>query len=177
MKLVHAIIVTMAFLVMAAVFIVKSVQFDIGCGGHLKRAADANTIELAMQELEVSVAYCKDQNLTSGYTSVFYRTPDEDIGFWFKNLSASLAELEALPATSSSLEKSNILIKLRETLLDQGKEVSVTLPFGISRYPNNLMLGIPFIILCLWMIIGWIFFFVELNQKQKAATAVVGNTE
>ena len=28
----------------------NSIKFDVGCGGHLKRAADANTIELAEEE-------------------------------------------------------------------------------------------------------------------------------
>ncbi len=171
MKIVHAIIATVAFLGIAAVFIVKNVQFDIGCEGHLKRAADANTVELAVKELEYSVAYLQYHDLTSGYTSVLYRTPDEDMGFWFTNLSASLAELKALPVTSTPLEKSNMLIKLRETLLDQGKEVSITLPYGISRYPNNLMLGIIFIVLCAWMVLAWIFFLIEMDKLQKLRAA------
>lgn len=70
------------------------------------------------------------------YTSVIYRTPDEDIGYWYDNLSASLKELREMPADASQLERSNVLMKLRETLV--GSEgVSLTMPSGISVYPSN----------------------------------------
>lgn len=115
----------------------KKVVFDIECRGHLKRAADANTVELAKQELEVAIAHLKANNATNGYTSVLYKTPDEDIGFWYQNLNSSLEELKKLPADASSLEKSNMLIKLRETLLDEGQGTSVTAPKGMSVYPHN----------------------------------------
>lgn len=38
--------------------------------GFLKRAADANTIELANQELTKALDYLEANNLTSGYTSI-----------------------------------------------------------------------------------------------------------
>ena len=105
---------------------------------HIKRAADANTVELAIQEMKTVVAYLEARGMTSSYTSVLYRTPDEDIGFWYQNLKASLGELEKITPETTQLERSNILIKLRETLLDHGQSVSVTQPSGISIYPNNV---------------------------------------
>ena len=114
------------------------VQFDRGCGGRLKRAADANVVSLAKQELGTAIAYAERNGLTSGYTSVFWTTPDEDLGFWYANLKAAYGELEGLSADATLLERSNVLLKLRETLLDHGQRGEhVTAPDGISRYPHN----------------------------------------
>ncbi|HEY1218053.1 MAG: hypothetical protein ABSE42_06030 [Bryobacteraceae bacterium] len=122
----------------AGVRIVASIRYGIDCGGHLKRAADANNIELAKQELAVATSYLERHGMTAGYTSVLYNEPSEDVGFWYKNLDMSLQELEKEPATASELEKSNLLLKLRQTLLDtsSGTE-SVTEPSGISIFPHN----------------------------------------
>lgn len=117
--------------------IVKNIQFDQNIGGYLKRAADANTVDLARTELSKAVESARSQGMTDGYTSVLYRTPGEDVGFWYQNLSASLQELSALPAEASPLERSNMLMKLRETLLDEGEATHITVPSGISVFPAN----------------------------------------
>jgi hypothetical protein len=98
--------------------IVKSVNLTQNCTGYLERASNSNTVETAMFELERSIKYLEDNNLTTGYTSIFYRTPDEDIGFWYKNLKDSYIELSKVDSNTTSLEKSNLLMKLRETLMD-----------------------------------------------------------
>lgn len=114
--------------------------------GHLKRAADANSIELALSELKTSLDYMEHNNLTSGYTSVVFKTPDEDLGFWYANLKASKLELEN-SINSPSLEKSMVLLKLRETLLDAGENGSrITYPRGISIFPNNKLIALLFLI-------------------------------
>ena len=115
----------------------KIVVFDIECEGYMKRAADANTVEMAVKEMETVVAYQESRGMTQGYTSVLYRTPDEDVGFWYQNMKASLAELKSIKPDASLLEKSNMLMKLRETLLDEGRGTQVTVPRGISIYPHN----------------------------------------
>lgn len=125
------------FLLWATVLIVAAVNFDRHCGGFLKRAADSNTVELASENLRVAIEYARASGRTEGFTSVIYRTPDEDIGFWFRNLTSSLAELDSLPPDVTPLEKTNVLMKLRETLLDQGQSTCVTAPPGISRFPHN----------------------------------------
>ena len=134
--------------------------------GNLKRAADANSIELALQELNTSLNYIEKNNLTTGYTSIIYQTPDEDLEFWYKNLKASKHELEK-SINSTSLEKTNVLLKLRETLLDQGEKRShITYPEGIAIFPHNKLIAILFIISLLFIPI----FFAELikyDQEQK----------
>jgi len=119
--------------------IYKSVVYGIDCGGHIKRAADANTVQLATQELKTVIAYLEREGMTSGYTSILYRTPDADVGFWYTNLKSCLEELEKITPETTQLERSNLLLKLRETLLDKGDSgESATEPPGISVYPNNV---------------------------------------
>ncbi|MDO8521107.1 MAG: hypothetical protein Q7S52_03250 [bacterium] len=128
------------FLAWLGLCIVNGFIYEREVGGHLKRAADANTLQLAEQELVVAVNYLEKHQLTHGYTSIFFTTPDEDVGFWYTNLSASLSELKKLSTDTTRLEQSNTLIKLRETLLDQQQgDTSVTAPSGISRYPHNTL--------------------------------------
>lgn len=121
------------------VLIVKGVRFEQDCSGYLKRAADASTIETASEELQTTITYAEANNLTTGYTSVLYETPDEDISFWYNNLKSAQAELEKVDSTTSQLERTNILMKLRETLTDHGeKRVHVTMPEGLYKYPHNV---------------------------------------
>jgi hypothetical protein len=118
---------------------VQSIFLKRDMTGHLKLAADANTIALAKRELGIAVKYLEENSYKSGYTSIVFNTPDEDIGFWYENLSSALRELESAPADVGRLEASNTLIKLRETLLDASKDgSSVTVPDGFSIYPHNL---------------------------------------
>ncbi len=119
---------------------VKSIMFDRDCGDHMKRAADANSVEMAIQEMRVVIQYLEDNQMTSGYTSIFYNTPGEDVGYWYNNLKSALAELESehTQAEATPLERSNLLIKLRETLVthtSDGEEINV--PSGISAFPHN----------------------------------------
>ena len=146
---------------MLGTVIVKKITLTQNCTGYLKRAADANSVETAKAELNKAISYLEANQLTTGYTSVLWRTPDEDIEFFYQNLKASELELSKVTETTSSLEKTNILMKLRETLLDNGeKGDSLTYPDGLSRYPNNgfwgiiTLLGVGIIIfLIIWALI------------------------
>ena len=121
---------------------VKSIQFKQDCAGYLKQAADANTAAIALERITKALDYIERNRLTEGYTSVLWTTEDENIGFWYENIKACKAELEAC-LDSSQLEQTNVLMKVRESLMD-GQDLTV--PKGISRYPNNSV----------WMIFGWI---------------------
>lgn len=159
MKKTICIIACISLILWAGARIYNGITFDQNCEGHLKLAADANTVELAQQQLSIAVKYCEDNGLTKGYTSIFYRTPDEDIEFWYNNLKSSLNELNAVSADATQLEKSNILMKLRETLLDDNGETSVTSPDGISIYPNNTAYMIWAIVSLIIAIISGIMWF------------------
>ena len=117
---------------------VASINFKRHCGGYLKNAADASSVEQAEKRLAVAVAYIEKHKLNWGHTSVLWNTPDEDVEFWAKNLTNALEELKSLSENSTSLERSNMLMKLRETIMDDtGQGISVTVPKGISVFPNN----------------------------------------
>ena len=118
--------------------IVKCFKFEQECGEYLKRAANANTVDLAKSEMTRAIAYLDQHGMTTGYTSVLWKTPSEDVGFWHANLKASLDELESIAPAASPLERSNVLMKLRETLMENGNEGDIlTAPVGISVYPSN----------------------------------------
>src|SRR6185369_10756227 len=115
------------------------ISFSINCDGHMVRAGTANSIELAKQEMEVIVKYAEDHHMTSGYTSVLYNSPSEDVGYWYNNMKSSRDELNKLKPDASDLEKSNMLIKLRESVVHHhGDGVSTTAPSGIEIFPNNV---------------------------------------
>lgn len=137
--------------------IVRGIQFDRGAEGYLKRAADANTVELAETQLRIAIDYIEEKELTSGYTSIIYRTPNEDVGFWYTNLKTSLEELQALDSTSTVLERSNMLMKLRETLMDDGESGAIiTTPPGISLFPMNTGLAVWAMLACTMLCVGGI---------------------
>lgn len=94
----------------------------------------------------MAVKYIEDHNLTDGYTSVMWRTEDENVGYWYTNIKACTHELKQ-GIDGSQLEKANLLMKVRETLTDNGEIGTVlTIPDGISVYPYNLLWGILLII-------------------------------
>lgn len=129
------------FLCIPAVFwigcvVYNNIVFDIHCGGHIKRAADANTVKMAEDELNIAIKYLDENHITSGYTAVIYNTPDTDVGFWYNNLKSSREELGKVTEETSQLERTNVLMKLRETLLDGNH---VTMPNGIGAFPHNAL--------------------------------------
>ena len=147
-SLITAAVAATSLIVMTVIATVLSVKFRAGCSDYLARAANATNIEIATQELDKALYYIEQNGLTEGFTSVLYTTPDEDLGFWYQNIKAANAELKSMPDTISNLEESNMLLKLRETLMESGKNgSSITIPDGTSRYPNNAWFVYGFLIL------------------------------
>lgn len=135
----------LSLIVFSITAIVLTIQFDRDIGGHLKLAADANNTEMTERKLSLAVDGMQRWNLCNEggdncFTSVLWRTPDEDVGYWRENIENTLADLQSMTAEerADNLIESNQLIKVRETLLDAGQSGDyVTSPSGISRYPNN----------------------------------------
>lgn len=131
----YGILMMLPLVLVGAARVFFAVEFMQQCSGHMELAAQANTIALAKRELGQAVRYLKHHQMTSGYTSIVWDTPDENVEFFYSNLEASLQELEDLSKKNiTPLEASNCLLKLRDTLTDQGM---VTHPMGLSVYPNN----------------------------------------
>ena len=149
-------------LITPTIEVVRHIKFTQQCSGYLKQAADANTVELALERLDIAIDYIESHNLTDGYTSVLWKTEDENINYWYRNIKACRNEL-AENLNSNSLEKSNVLMKTRETLTDNGGDggTVLTIPEGISRYPHNLLFGILLTISIIIMSVFWIPFLIE----------------
>ena len=119
---------------------VKEYQIDMGCYQYIKRAADASSVDVAKRELGKAIEYAEENGLTEGIVSIFLKQPKNDVGFWYENMKVAYAELEALPEDSTPLEKTNVLMKVREALTDDDGDggVTVTKPDGLDIYPNNV---------------------------------------
>ena len=135
-----AIICTLIFIAFITMTIIKAVEFGFNCEAYIKRACDANTVEIAKVELAKAIEYAEENKLTEGIVSIFLKNPKNDIGFWYKNMKAAYEELDNLNEDATPLEKTNVLMKLRESFTDNdtGDGTSVTVPGGISLYPNNV---------------------------------------
>jgi len=161
LRLWHFVVLGIFTLIPIGIRGVASIQFNRQCAGYLKRASDANSLELAEAELTKALKYCHEREFhtVSGrslgfyddHTSIIYTTPNEQISFWYKNIRSSRNELRDVlnqkfkpgGKEATSLEKSNVLMKLRETLLDDSDSGHrVTVPKGLSVYPFNVPLAI-----------------------------------
>ena len=138
--------------------IVKRIQFNQQCSGYLKQAADAITVETALERVNLALDYMEAHSLTDGYTSVIYKTEDENIGFWYNNIKSCRSDLEGCIG-GSQLEKTNTLMKLRETLTDNGESgIVLTIPEGIWKFPYNTLWAILNVISVLLMcpLVWWL---------------------
>ena len=135
---VTAIIATVIFFALLGTIFYKEYLFDINCKQYLERATNAATIETAREELEKAISYAEAHHLTTGNSSLFWNEPQNDIGFWYRNLKASLDELVQLPSDATLLEKSNSLMRLKDALTTEGENGRhVICPANIAVFPNH----------------------------------------
>lgn len=167
MKNIIGIILILSAAGIFGVRIVKIIRLKQNVTGYLKRAADASTINLANEELTRAISYLESTNLTDGYTSIFWKTPAEDIGFWYKNLKASQLELQNLNS-DSALEKTNVLIKLRETILDNAENERVTVPQGLEIFPHNKLWAFFLIFAMFGGFYGFVLLSIKDQKKPKS---------
>lgn len=138
-----------------------AVSFDMNCSQHLKLAADANSPELALTQLNQALRYMELHGLREGNTGVFIQGPASDVKFWHDNIQACKNELMSLSPTATQLEKTNVLMKLRESLLD-GQ--IVTQPMNIAIFPHNTKFMIVLILGVIFGIAGFAIFLKELSK-------------
>ena len=123
----------MVFFLSLGYGVYKDIQFDIQCKGYLELAANANSIELAKSNLDKAIQYIEKNQLTSGNSAIFIKSPSNNITFWYANLKACQKEIwEMSVKGGTTLEQTNLLMKLRESLLNN--EV-VIVPEFLSMYP------------------------------------------
>jgi len=148
-----ALVFTLVFGIWGLIRGVSYWSFENGCAGYLHRAASANTIQLAQENLDSAIKYLEDNNLTTGQVSIIMKQPKNNITYWYSNLKAAQQELQNMDTNATQLEVSNQLIKLKETL--ENANDSLICPDGIEVYPNNVGLFWMSIISALFAIIGW----------------------
>ena len=118
---------------------VTTQKFKIEFLGHLERAANTTLTETALNELGIGVDYLEIKQMTSGFTSVVWNTPDEDVGYFYTNLKNAYANLHKINYTGTEIEKSNALLKLKESLIyNNGKHGDkVIYPDDLQYYQNK----------------------------------------
>lgn len=129
--------------------IIKGCQFSADCTDYLRLAGDANNVDVAEKHLSTAIEYIENNDLTSGYTKIIRYYPSNDFGLWYENLKTAQTQLQEMQDREyTELEESNMLMKLRETLLNDAG--SVTHPEGASMKENytlmfwlNLLLWVP----------------------------------
>ncbi len=122
-------------------------------------AYNANTIALAKEYWEKGIKFLEDNNLTTGNTGAFWKTPEDDLEFFYKNVVEMRNYLNTPPDTlsdssfdqkivsGSTLSKGDPLTVFdRKTLSARLKKTWKNAPEGIEIYPNN----------CIYAIWGWI---------------------
>ena len=136
--------------------IIQGIKFDTQCGNYLKLSADANSLEMAEKHLSKAINYLEKNNLTSGYNKVFFYYPKNDIGLWYENLKSAQLQLQEVIKRENytELDESNMLMKLRETILDSGENGQyLTLPLGISLMEHfNLIWWLNWLMWIFWII-------------------------
>lgn len=144
--------------------IVNSIQFSANCGDYLELSADANNIEIAEKQLTKAIDYLEANDLTSGYTKIFVYYPKNDIGMWYDNLKSTQTQLRDVLEKKeiTELEESNMLMKLRETILDD--DGCLTHPTGISLHPNYTVMFWLNVTLWLLWILGGVFCFLAYEE-------------
>jgi hypothetical protein len=156
-----AIIATTIWVAVTIWFVTLKIEFSQNCTGYLQQAADANTIELAIDRLDRAIEYVELNGWTDGYTSILWKTEDDNIGFWYENLKASRTELEeALDA--SQMERTNVLMKLRETLVEtDGDGTYITYPNGLWKYPHNMEFAMLYLVINILLFGAWIYYLIK----------------
>lgn len=136
--------------------IVLNIQYDRKVTNELQLAANASTVEIAIEKMDLALEEIEKRDLTEGYTSIFYRTPDEDIGYWYDNLKTALDELKEITPEDNKLLRSNMLLKLRETILYYSQNGSyVQQPSGIHKYPYNKAWFLAYMISIVLVVTGF----------------------
>mgnify|MGYP001000706784 CR=1 FL=1 len=164
MKKLTLIVLFLIALTINGYILVNQIQLQQNCLGYLERAASSNTVETAKGEFKTATNYLETNSLTTGYTSILWKTPDEDINFWYNNLKSSESELAKVDSNTSALEKTNLLMKLRETLIDHDKDGDVlTYPNGLARYPDNKFISVIWVLSTL-LFFGCLIYYIKKDE-------------
>lgn len=138
-----AVIFVLAAIAVEVLVGLKRIDLTQNITSYIDMAASSSSVETAYDNLLIAVKNAEDRGLTDGYTSALWRTQEESIGEWYKNLKSSLSELEAVngrPAYESKL----VLDRVQSSLsrYEQYSNTQRYTPAGLAFYPHNLLWGL-----------------------------------
>lgn len=176
--LIIALLLTFYTITIIIIDIVLIWRFKIHCEHFLKLAADAPTVELADKYLEKVVSYILKRNLTQGNTAYFIKTPENDLSLWSRqifeaaNLVRELTLKKKEGKEVTPLEESNVLMRIRQTILDEaGDRPIMTIPDYIHVYPNQHFFLFSELLGIIFAILAWVYFALKrgwiLKRKDK----------
>lgn len=140
------------FLLWAGVRVYKSQYFDNHCAHHITRSIQEHKVlEHSINELNIAINYVEQHNLTTGYTSVFDYSADDDIDIFYRGLIEKRNYIQKLKDRDTEL---NSFIEFTEMRGYTGQ--SVHIPDGISIYPYNVLYFIFSIVSGILFVIGMI---------------------
>ena len=127
-------------IILAIYLTIAQIQFTANCSGFLKKAADSSSYITASEQIGYALDYCNANNLTNGRSHAIYYTQDCDIKFWYDNLVEQKQSLDSINESTTDLEISNRMIRMREVLTDVNDDgTSITCPANISLYPYQFI--------------------------------------
>jgi len=133
---------------------VYNYNFNKECCDYLKLAAYSPSIEKSTQFLEKALVYLEKEEKTTGNSAFIFKTPSSDIGIWFSQLKEAQKTLvKCLPDSISGLEKTNALMKIRETI-ENG--TILTLPPYLDTFPKHIFFLWTYILSLMIMFIALI---------------------
>jgi len=161
MKGLGAILVAVGIIILIGMIIVTIVCWygnRVGCKDYLKLAGDAPNVQKANEFLEKALVYMEKRGLTSGNSAFIFRTPSSDVGIWYnqiKGAQQTVANIIGRGDAASQLEKDNVLMKIREVVLDQDeKGTTVTMPPNITIFPFQWLFLLTIVVGVLMIIVG-----------------------
>ena len=147
---------TIALGLMSIVYVPGCIEIKQDITSPLKKAADAPTLDLAIDQLNDAITGIEDHGLDQGSSHLIYPTSSTDLGLWYKHLTAVRDEIVKMESDSTitSTDINLQLVKLREVILDAGSEgrQKVTSPPHLVMYPYHK----PFVVFSLIFGLIWI---------------------
>jgi hypothetical protein len=117
-------------------------QFNQNLETRLIRASHAPDVEIALEEFKVVQKYLSDNNLSSGNSSIWLDTVQNDVTYFKRSIDSSVNDLTKLskdPEASKNAAGSNELLRIEQTFKATGEKGAdnLRMPSSLSRFPNQ----------------------------------------
>ncbi len=117
-------------MLIVAIILFRGVQFDRSVDTHFVEAMRSVRVEEASHHLSRGMEELRVRGLDRGTTSLFFPSPDDDIGLWYTRVNQANIELARVRDKTQS-EQAVVLENVREALFIGGM---VHEPSGISLH-------------------------------------------